>query len=223
MKKRQKLLERVKKKKEECHICYCEVEISNMIKLYCGHRFCISCLKEHFENQLNSKSIKLICPQAGCGKKIKLDFLIRIGIITDTELIDKHLHKYLDLCIKNDKRNKVRYCPNCGEICFRDKKQNKKVCKKCKKEFCFYCLEDSHIGTCEDYKKWKEENSKGDELFEEYLKKNKFVRCPNCGIAVEKNGGCDHIKCRKDQGGCDADFCYSCGKLMTPGNHECVK
>lgn len=35
-------------------------------------------------------------------------------------------------------------------------------------------------------------------------------RCPKCRHGIEKNGGCDHITCRKEAGGCGAEFCWLC-------------
>jgi hypothetical protein len=32
-------------------------------------------------------------------------------------------------------------------------------------------------------------------------------RCPGCGIAVEKSGGCDHVRCTA----CGCEWCYVCG------------
>mmetsp|Transcript_16508 Transcript_16508/g.15815 ORF Transcript_16508/g.15815 Transcript_16508/m.15815 type:complete len:115 (+) Transcript_16508:402-746(+) len=36
--------------------------------------------------------------------------------------------------------------------------------------------------------------------------------CPNCGIMIQKNGGCPHMHCVK----CDYDYCWHC---MGENNH----
>lgn len=33
-------------------------------------------------------------------------------------------------------------------------------------------------------------------------------KCPNCHAAIEKNGGCMHMTCRKNAGGCGYEFCW---------------
>jgi len=37
--------------------------------------------------------------------------------------------------------------------------------------------------------------------------------CPNCGIPIEKNGGCDWMKCRV----CAYEFCWEC---LAPHDHN---
>jgi len=31
-------------------------------------------------------------------------------------------------------------------------------------------------------------------------------QCPNCGIGIQKNGGCPHMNCQK----CKHEFCWNC-------------
>ena len=33
-------------------------------------------------------------------------------------------------------------------------------------------------------------------------------KCPNCGVITEKNGGCDHMRCRQ----CNHEYYWSTGK-----------
>jgi hypothetical protein len=54
-------------------------------------------------------------------------------------------------------------------------------------------------------------------------------RCPNCGDAVQKNGGCNHFTHAKRSGGCGYEFCWLClspwrkpPKGHSPGNAVCV-
>jgi len=35
-------------------------------------------------------------------------------------------------------------------------------------------------------------------------------KCPACRSAIEKNGGCMHMTCRKEAGGCGFEFCWLC-------------
>jgi len=36
--------------------------------------------------------------------------------------------------------------------------------------------------------------------------------CPSCNYAIEKNGGCEHMKCQA----CNQHFCWSCSKMFSP-------
>lgn len=48
--------------------------------------------------------------------------------------------------------------------------------------------------------------------------------CPKCHVTIEKNGGCNHMTCRK----CHHEFCWTCGQPLTHslqamGKHDCNK
>ena len=57
-------------------------------------------------------------------------------------------------------------------------------------------------------------------------KSNNVTRCPNCGNAIQKAGGCDHMTCRPP-GGCGFEFWFSCGcdfaKPHTCGKSLCLE
>jgi ariadne-1 len=72
--------------------------------------------------------------------------------------------------------------------------------------------------TCQQYKDSRDVN-KLDNQFFQFVKGAKFKMCPRCKYWVEKNQGCNHMKCR-----CGADFCYLCGQFMDMSRrHICKK
>jgi hypothetical protein len=45
-------------------------------------------------------------------------------------------------------------------------------------------------------------------------------RCPQCRAPIEKNGGCMHMVCQKNSGGCGYEFCWLCrGDWSEHGRH----
>ncbi|KAJ3071331.1 hypothetical protein HDU98_005496 [Podochytrium sp. JEL0797] len=48
------------------------------------------------------------------------------------------------------------------------------------------------------------------------ISKNCWRICPNCGVGVEKVGGCNHIVCL-----CKAEFCYRCSSMYQNGTPVC--
>jgi ariadne-1 len=45
-------------------------------------------------------------------------------------------------------------------------------------------------------------------------------KCPQCRSPIEKNGGCMHMTCRKNAGGCGFEFCWLCrGPWSDHGSH----
>ncbi len=64
-------------------------------------------------------------------------------------------------------------------------------CPECRSRICSSCGSEPHSGfTCEEF---KASGKNFDDLaFEEWIKGKDVKRCPvpNCGIPIEKNGGC---------------------------------
>lgn len=88
----------------------------------------------------------------------------------------------------------------------RGRVRNKGVlCPKCKLHTCAGCRTLKHPGICLDQK----------ELVE-LFKSADIRRCPKCGAAIEKNGGCSHIQCRS----CKSHFTWerngTLGKYLGP-------
>merc|ERR1719453_1856106 len=74
------------------------------------------------------------------------------------------------------------------------------------------CLRHScvmHIGmSCDEY---DEERRQSEEVgLHQYLQSDRVKRCPKCNTGVEKNDGCDHMKCLVSAGGCGAEWCWLC-------------
>lgn len=55
------------------------------------------------------------------------------------------------------------------------------TCHGCQYEWCSECQVEWHKDmNCEEYQKWKEENEKEDEAFEEAKNSGYLKKCPNC-------------------------------------------
>jgi len=59
------------------------------------------------------------------------------------------------------------------------------VCPICKYSFCVKC-NVKHDSTCEEYAKWKNENSNADALTAKLIRQTGIKTCPGCKEAVEK-------------------------------------
>ena len=90
------------------------------------------------------------------------------------------------------------YCTRCqllvGVVALEDmKKGNGAVsCPQCSALYCSECGTEEHgKAPCpapKDMEKWLGKNAKNTK------------RCPNCGVAVSKNGGCNHMTCAASAG-----------------------
>jgi len=97
----------------------------------------------------------------------------------------------------------VTCCPDHFDVMFMLSSNNIQ-CSKCDKHYCNSC------------KKWHSnmEDCKGETIIIPGAKK-----CPFCGNAVSKNGGCNHITCQ-----CGKHWCYACpyGKAFGSENSSAI-
>ena len=76
-------------------------------------------------------------------------------------------------------------------------------CVECDSEFCFF-HSNAHVGqTCEQYEERIKEEEKKVTI---YLETIGTKQCPSCGAHIERDGGCNHVKC----GHCGTCFCWLC-------------
>lgn len=94
----------------------------------------------------------------------------------------------------------------------------------CSHAWCFECgLEDHRPASCDDAKKWHDKNNSDAENVNWILANTKV--CPKCGVNIEKNQGCNHVRTGDKQqqqrvhGG--MPFSFSC-PLIPPGSRVCV-
>ena len=61
--------------------------------------------------------------------------------------------------------------------------------------------------------------SNEDDLTQEWFIENNIKQCPDCGIYIEKDGGCNHMNCDL----CGYEFCWACLRDMSAEgcNYEC--
>ena len=74
---------------------------------------------------------------------------------------------------------------------------------------CFKCGAVEHPGvSC---------GSVGNAELREYMNSNDVVKCPHCGFATEKDGGCNSMTCAK----CNSSWCWICaGKIRGDSHFE---
>jgi ariadne-1 len=110
-----------------------------------------------------------------------------------------------------DSYKNMKWCPqkNCEYIIERPlySSQSTVDCK-CGFKFCFYCLNEDHMpASCEQAKAWNDRIT-GDTDNLLWIKANTKA-CPNCKTFIEKNQGCNSVRCSN----CKETFCWMCMKL----------
>ena len=184
-----------------CGICYNdEIAMSDSYAMSCGHRFCTACYKSFLENAIKegpNQILNATCPSHDC--------IERITGVEVSELIPEQLEKWKDYFLRQfvEQESHYRFCtgPDCDVVVVSLGDTGPVTCI-CDTTFCFGCGELPHVpALCEDFEKWQK--IFGSSVF--WVAKH-TKPCPNCGVPIEKNQGCNHIRCSQ----CQFDFCWIC-------------
>lgn len=198
-----------------CDIC-CEDEAGlQTFAMKCGHRYCVDCYRQYLTQKIREEgeAARIQCPSDGCGRILdsrSLDILVTSDLtgryrelLNRTYVEDKDIFKW---CPGPD-------CPNAIECAIKKKDLPKVVptveCK-CGFRFCFGCPNPDHQpAPCMLVKKWLRKCADDSETANWISANTK--ECPKCNSTIEKNGGCNHMTCRK----CKYEFCWMCMGLWS--------
>lgn len=194
---------------KECVICselFNQNEYNILLDHYCTS--CSECSIKWIETQilLNMNPLNIKC---ACLKIIDFNSIIKSNLSEKTK----------SLFEKNTIQTQLKslgfiHCPkpNCQGGIFYDSMLSFIPCGVCKTFICQNCKQIYHHGfTCEE---WTIISNKPIQEIKSLEWINQMTKkCPRCFMAIEKNGGCDHIKCS-----CGYDFCFRCGEEYIPGH-----
>lgn len=198
--------------KYTCLICTEESPAAQTYALACGHRYCNDCWKSYLELKITSgpDCVSARCPAPKCKAKVHED---AYKALVGPEMFTK----YSNFVIKSyvDDNPLVKWCcaPGCNYTIRCERKDRKEaVTCKCGFQFCFSCC-DYEIGDhmpcpCAQVEEWLQKASDESENVTWMLANTK--KCPECRAPIEKNGGCMHMTCKKNGGGCGYEFCWLC-------------
>ncbi|KAL7007946.1 hypothetical protein EMMF5_002595 [Cystobasidiomycetes sp. EMM_F5] len=196
-----------------CDICCDDSQSSReTIALGCNHRFCRDCYASYLENKINNegeaKSIE--CMAADCN--IIVDERT-VALLIDHDTLDRY-RELLNRSYVDDDPS-LRWCPapNC-EYAIRCPGITPKslyhivptVQCACGHKFCFGCNADADHQpcVCAIVKLWLKKCADDSETANWISANTK--ECPKCASTIEKNGGCNHMTCKK----CKYEFCWIC-------------
>ncbi|EXF76347.1 IBR domain-containing protein [Colletotrichum fioriniae PJ7] len=198
-----------------CDICCEDEEGLQTFSLKCGHRYCVDCYRQYLTQKIREEgeAARIQCPAEGCGRIIdskSLDLLVAADLnsryhelLNRTYVEDKEILKW---CPAPD-------CPNAVECAIKKKDLDRivpTVACGCGHRFCFGCiLTDHQPAPCELVKRWLKKCADDSETANWISANTK--ECPKCNSTIEKNGGCNHMTCRK----CKHEFCWMCMGLWS--------
>lgn len=196
---------------ERCPVCYTNMILSDTIELYlCGHLLHKPCFIKTLENNLNYSNTIIPITCLLCSEKVQYEDLSKI---CEIDLLSKIENAAVNAYMHKEGRDSYKWCENsdCKHIYdVRTILGNGKViryCPECQGKYCTRCSKPafgSHEIFCE--KEWRQDHEPENE---EWITRN-TVKCPNCALPVEKNGGCNHMTCKY----CGEHYCFLCGSLI---------
>ena len=201
----------------------CEICLEDFSLLDCTNYFlncnCIihnKCFDEMVKAAVENNTLPLKCPN--CKVPIHPNFIEDSIRNVNPDLLPKYDKFSMNNFLLNN-TDEYSSCPTpgCEYMFFFNPGEFNFLCPLCNNNYCLNCKDNWHHGlTCQQYKDSRDVNKLDDQFFQ-FVKGAKFKMCPKCKYWVEKNQGCNHMKCR-----CGADFCYLCGQFMDMSKgHKC--
>ncbi|KAJ1655978.1 hypothetical protein IWQ61_004365 [Dispira simplex] len=193
-----------------CEICFGGDPSIPTYALPCGHRFCVECYREYLTHKIRDEglSARIQCPSSQCP--------IIVGEpVVEMLVSSADFARYQNLLLRSyvSENDTMRWCtaPGCEYIIECHTPQSAlsstvpTVRCKCGHAFCFGCgLDDHQPCLCILVRKWLKKCSDESET-STWISIN-TQECPRCQAVIEKNGGCNHMTCRK----CHHEFCWVC-------------
>ncbi|PNY27588.1 E3 ubiquitin-protein ligase dbl4 [Tolypocladium capitatum] len=198
-----------------CDICCEDAEGLESFAMKCGHRHCVDCYRHYLTQKIRGEgeAARIECPADGCRRILDSRSL---DLLVTADLVDRY-RELLNRSYVEDK-DMFRWCPapDCPNVieCGVKKKDLDKIVPtvecQCGYRFCFGCPNPDHQpAPCELVKRWLKKCADDSETANWISANTK--ECPKCSSTIEKNGGCNHMTCRK----CKYEFCWMCMGLWS--------
>lgn len=179
-----------------CEICTEDKDGSDMFDVGgCGHSFCAACVSKHVEYKLRDGDVRVTCPNESCSNLIEPRSLR--GHVA-AAVLDRWEEALAESAMPASERV---VCPygDCAEVLVNDggvAATAEAECPWCHRLMCARCKVTWHEGLeCGEYRR-----ERGGKREKEGLRRlameNKWKKCPNCRVFVDKIDGCIHVTCR---------------------------
>ncbi|CAP27227.2 Protein CBG07145 [Caenorhabditis briggsae] len=183
----------------DCDIC---CDTGTLTGMSCGHVACYECWKMFIMEQVKEGHSEIQCMASKCELLMPDEKVL--GYLEDSEpLKSMILNNYVQTNVF------LKWCPgpNCENAVKSDYCNPHLVTCTCGTRFCFSCCDDFHNPiNCRQMKLWLKKCSESGENAKWIIQNTKD--CPKCLTSIEKNGGCNYMRCTKPA--CGYQFCWIC-------------
>ncbi|XP_060529635.1 ankyrin repeat and IBR domain-containing protein 1-like isoform X2 [Cylas formicarius] len=216
-----------------CEICLMAIprEWDQPVKISCRHLFCKTCWQSYLTTKIqDGDAHHILCPAYQCHILVPVEFIEKL---VSPEMARRYLQFDIKAFVESNKSIKWCPIPGCGRAVRLPEAEQTSGKTNAKASlvtshavdcgnahfFCWECLGEAHA-PC-GCKQWQEWHKKIAEVKPEELKSacsgteeaanclwlvTNSKPCPNCKSPIQKNEGCNHMKCSK----CKFDFCWVC-------------
>ncbi|KZV72813.1 hypothetical protein PENSPDRAFT_628182 [Peniophora sp. CONT] len=199
-----------------CQICF-DDEATETLSLDCGHAFCTGCWAAYATSKIREEGEhKIPCMAEGCSVLAPDTFVLTVLSPTDA----RAAARFKELCTRDyvEAQRALKFCPypecthavRCSAAATKASLSTIVPAVTCgadaKHQFCFGCnIEADHRPLlCAVSKLWLQK-CRDDSETANWIKSN-TKECSKCQSTIEKNGGCNHMTCKK----CKHEFCWVC-------------
>ncbi|KAI0066184.1 hypothetical protein BV25DRAFT_1821093 [Artomyces pyxidatus] len=198
-----------------CPICFDDSQVETLA-LVCGHKFCTGCWGAYVSSKIREEGEhRIICMGENCSVVAPDPFILR-ALDDDAETAAR----FQELVVRNfvASNKNLKFCPfpsctntvSCPAAASRSTLTTIVPTVVCgadsRHKFCFGCpIEGDHRPVlCAVSKMWLQKCHDDSETAN-WIKSN-TKECSKCQSTIEKNGGCNHMTCKK----CKYEFCWVC-------------
>lgn len=174
-----------------CGSCQSSCHPDDLLSPACGHLFCSRCLRHHIlQVDFIRQGVKCLC----CTTTLTPS-LVKRAIGNEAYAAQQAQMEREDAELAHSVAMGAKLpCPRCGM--------------------------DEHEGvTCEKFQEWQRDNSRADRRFNELMAQERWRRCPSCGMASERAGGCNFMQCNSAKCQKRTYWCYICGRQLAREDH----
>jgi len=194
--------------KRMCFVCSEDRDQFLSMGPACKHEYCVEDWMTHMKTKIQDNDIftGLKCMEPGCNCMATNEFLGTL-LGPDSDDMLKYKRFLIDSFVSTN--SSLAFCPNraCQLVLqFPQGGHDLDVQCNCGTKFCVGCADEGHNPcSCRDLKNWKLKDA-DDSMTATWIKAN-TKDCSKCNSQIEKNGGCNHMTCKK----CKHEFCWICG------------
>ncbi|XP_049788774.1 ankyrin repeat and IBR domain-containing protein 1-like isoform X1 [Schistocerca nitens] len=217
----------------QCEICTLPVseETGGDVSAPCGHRFCTSCWENYLTVKIQAGDAHgILCPAYQCPMLVPADVIEKL---VSPDMARRYLQFDIEAFVESNRSIKWCPMPGCGRAVRLPEYEQPLPGSRSGSPpptshavdcgnghfFCWECLGEAHAPCgCQQWQQWQRKISevRPEELRASCTETEDAANClwlvtnskpcPNCKSPIQKNEGCNHMKCSK----CKCDFCWVC-------------